>query len=109
MGRQMVKIGFASNIEIEPDIWDDEIIERPYRADILRNTRRFEQMDNLSGGVQISNQLSIVGDTFLFEHLSDIRYVTHKNQRWTVTVDEAYPRATLTLGGLYNGQTPETE
>lgn len=109
MGKLVCNIGFGVNQEIEPDIYDDKIIERQYRGDILRNARRFEQMDSLSGGVQINNQLSLLGDSFLFEHLGDIRYVTHRNQRWTVTVEENYPRITLTLGGLYNGQTPEAQ
>lgn len=110
MGKLECIIGCAvSNAEKEPDIWDDVIKERTYRADILRNARHFEQMDSLSGGVQINNQLSVVGDSFLFEHLSDIRYVTHRGQRWTCTVEENYPRVTLTLGGLYNGPSPRNE
>lgn len=108
MGKCMLKVGFGINYEIEPDIWDDKIVERPYRADILRNNRHFEQMDSLSGGVQIGNQFSIVGDSFLFDHLTEIRYVRYRNQNWTATVDEAYPRVTLQLGGLYNGQASTT-
>lgn len=109
MGKLKCKIGFGINQEVEPDIYDDKIVERPYNGDILKNARRFEQMDSLSGGVQINNQLSLLGDSFLFEHLSEIRYVTHKNQKWTVAVEENYPRITVTLGGLYNGQTPENQ
>ena len=109
MGKLVCQVGFGINTEIETDIYDDKIIERTYRGDILRNARHYEQMDSLSGGVQINNQLSILGDSFLFEHLSDIRYVLHRNQRWTVTVEESYPRVTLSLGGLYNGQTPKVE
>ena len=107
MGKLACKIGFGINTEIEPDIWDDKIIERPYHGDIVRNARRFEQQTSLSGGVQFNNQYSIVGDSFLFEHLSDIRYIWYKNQRWTMVVEEAYPRINVTLGGLYNGKTPE--
>lgn len=107
MGKLICNIGFGINQEVEPDIHDDDIIERQYRGEILRNARRFEQMDSLSGGVQINNQLSLLGDSFLFEHLTDIRYVTHRNQRWTATIEEQYPRITVTLGGLYNGQTPK--
>lgn len=109
MGKTMIKVGFGKNNEVEQDIWDDEITERPYRADIISNNRRFEQMDTLSGGVQISNQFSVVGDSFLFDHLEDIRYVRYKNTNWIPTTNEAYPRVTFQLGGLYNGPTPTTE
>lgn len=109
MGKYSGKIGFAINTEISPDIFKDVIVERPYVGDVLENVRRFDQGNTLSGNVQITNQLSIVGDTFLFKNLSNIRYVTYKGNNWTVNVRESYPRIIVNLGGLYNGKTNEAE
>lgn len=108
MGKWHGKIGFGFDIETEPDIHDDKIVERPYYGDVLQNRRSFDQSDNLSGDVKINNQLSIVGDDFLFKNLENIRYVTYKSKPWMVTVEECYPRITVNLGGIYHGQTPET-
>ncbi len=110
MGRYFGKIGFAINTEVEPDIWEDIIVERPYGGDVLPNSRGFNQGEALSTDIKVTNQFSIVGDTYLFKHLSDIRYITWRNEQWSVsTIVDAFPRITITLGGLWNGQTNEVE
>lgn len=109
MGKYSGMIGFATNVEKEPSIYDDVITEQKYYGDILENNSKFIVSDNLSGDVQITNQFSIVGDSFAFQNYTDIRYLTWKGKRWIVTfVKEQYPRLVLTIGGIYNGQTPET-
>ena len=110
MGKAVCKFGFGLNVEKEKDMWDDVIAEKgPYYGDILRNSQSYDQSDTLSGDVRITNQLSIVGDDFLFKHLENIRYIIYKNQRRILTFEEEYPRITVNLGGIYNGPTPETE
>lgn len=110
MGKAVCKFGFGINMETEPDIWNDVIKEKgPYFGDILRSNQSYEQSDTLSGDVRITNQLSIIGDDFLFNNLENIRYIIYKNQRRIFTFEEAYPRITVKLGGIYNGPTPETE
>ena len=110
MGKAVCKFGFGINTEVETDIWEDVISEKgPYYGDILRNNQSYDQGDTLSGDVRITNQLSIVGDDFLFENLENVRYILYKNQRRIVSLEEAYPRVTINLGGIYNGPTPETE
>ena len=110
MGKYSGMIGFGRNTEVEPDIWRDVITERKYNGDIVSDNRRFNFGDTLSGNITFTNQFSIVGDTYLFDHMPDIRYITWKGNRWTVSsADEHYPRVTISIGGLYNGQTPEVE
>ena len=36
------KIGYAVRMEIRPGVWDDEITEREYFGDLLRNTSRYQ-------------------------------------------------------------------
>lgn len=109
MGKYSGMIGFASNEEIAPSLFDDRITERPYYGDILKNIPRYSTETTLSGGVQYNNSFSIVGDTYAFQHLTDIRYITWKGNKWIVdSSTEAYPRIEITIGGLWNGQTPET-
>ena len=110
MGKYSGMIGFAENQEVATDIYDDVITERHYYGDIVRNTSRWSQADTLSGDLQINNQFSIMGDTYAFENYDNIRYLTWKNNRWTVTsVEEQFPRLIISIGGIYNGQTPEDE
>ena len=110
MGKYSGIIGFGYNKEIEPDIWKDEFVERHYYGDIIQNNRRFNQGTTLSGEVYITNQLSIVGDSFLFQNLSNIRYASVNGNNWIVeSVQEKYPRVEISLGGVYNGKTHETK
>lgn len=107
MGKVSCKIGFGINEEVETDIFDDRIIEKPYTGDLLKNHQSYDQADTLSGDVRITNQISIMGNDFLFKNLTNIRYILYKNQRWIITVEEAYPRIIVNMGGIYNGPTPE--
>lgn len=107
MGKYSGMIGFGFNKEIETDVHDDVIEEHHYYGNIEKNVSRFNQGSNQSGESLITNNFSIVGDSFLFEHLADIRYICWKNQKWVVaSIEEQYPRINITLGGIYNGPTP---
>lgn len=97
-------IGFVSNEEIEPGIWEDVVTEKKYRGEILKNNQHFAVANTTSGELKITNQFSIVGNSYAFDHVSDIRYLEWRGNRWVVdTVDIEYPRLVITIGGLYNG------
>ena len=42
MAKFFGKIGYAVRMEIRPGVWDDEITEREYFGDLLRNTSRYQ-------------------------------------------------------------------
>jgi len=102
------KVGYGNSIE-EPSgsgIWVDQIVEYAYYGDILRNTRRLEQGEQLNSNVVVDNYISIVADQFANENFSDIRYIQWAGTLWTVTnVEVQRPRLLLTLGSVYNGPT----
>ena len=97
-------IGFATNIETSPGVWEDKVIERQYFGDLIRNTRRLETADKLNDNISISNQISIVGDPFIYENIYAIRYLVFGKTKWKISnVEVQYPRLILDVGGLYNG------
>ena len=107
MSKYSGDIGFGFNRETEFDAYDDDIKERHYFGDIERNVSRYNQNNTISGETLITNTFSIVGDTFLFENLMNVRYICWKNERWLIaSIEEQYPRVNITLGGIYNGPTP---
>lgn len=99
------KIGFVSNEEIEPGIWEDIVTEKPYRGEIRKNHQNFNVTDTTSGEIKITNLFSIMGNSYAFAHVSDIRYLVWRGNRWLIdTIELRYPRLEITLkGGLYNG------
>lgn len=104
-------IGFAVCEEDpnRPSIWVDTITERPYRGDILRNDRRWNQPDNSNGNLTITSQFSIICDPYLKENMYSMRYLVWRGIKWSVThIDEKFPRLILTVGGEYHGDKAES-
>lgn len=91
--------------EDSPDVTVEKPVERFYKGDILRNSRRLEKSEELNDNVTISNQISIVADAYALSHFFAMRYVKWMGTAWKVsTVDVETPRLILTLGGVYNGE-----
>ena len=98
-------VGFATTVEKTPGVYVEEITERRYSGDFLRNNRRLEPSGNINDNINISNEISILGDAYAFHHFHAMRYVEFEGAKWKVTTVDATkrPRLVLTLGGLYNG------
>lgn len=97
-------VGFATTVEKEPGIHVEKIIKRRYSGDLHRNTRRLESSGNINDDINISNEISILGDEYAFHHFHAMRYVEFEGAKWKVSSVDASkrPRLVLTLGGLYN-------
>lgn len=102
------KIGFAETVETDVDIWGETITERKYYGDITRNLKRSVPSENLNNNIDIQNTFSIVADPFAYENFFNIRYIEWMGSRWEIkSVEVQRPRLILTVGGVYNGPTPE--
>lgn len=98
------KIGFAVQQETDPGVWTEDIQERQYYGDVIRNIRRLQTSGNLNDDIEISNRLSIIADPYAYENFHGMRYVIFMGSKWKVSeVEVEYPRLILSLGGLYNG------
>lgn len=99
-------IGYSHTVEsvTQPGVYEEQITERFYRGDILRNNRRFENSGYLNDNINVSNQISIVSDAYADQNFFAIRYVKWMGAAWKVSdVEVERPRLILTLGGVYNG------
>lgn len=97
------KIGYGVTEETSPGVWTEEIVERQYYGDIIRNLRRLKTSDQVNDNVSVSNEISIVSDPYAFENFHSIRWVEFMGSKWKVTsVEVQYPRLLLSLGGVYN-------
>jgi hypothetical protein len=104
-------VGFATPTESTPGVWSDVIVERAYFGDVIRDARRLGAPSlvppEVAGTISLSNSFSIVGDAMAYESFKYIRYVNWLGQNWEVTdVEVRRPRLILTIGGLWNGDTP---
>lgn len=101
------KVGFGINTEARPGVWVDEITERSYYGDVVRNSRMLQEGEHLNPDLRVNNAISIVADAHLREHFFAIKYVVWEGVRWAVpTVEVQPPRLILQLGERYNGPIP---
>ena len=107
MAKYHGKVGFVTFAEKTPGVDVEQPIEREYFGDVIRNTKRWEQSQQVNDNLQINNQISIIADQYANQNLFAIRYVSWMGARWKVTsVDVQHPRLILSIGGVYNGPTP---
>lgn len=101
-------VGYVFDEETAPDVHVEKPVERLYCGDLTKNNRRLQNADKVNSDITISNQISIVADPYVLNHMHAIRYVKWMGSAWEVTtVDVEYPRLILSLGGVYNGETAE--
>lgn len=104
MGKWFGKIGYAETTETKPGVWKEQITEREYVGDLLRNSRRLQSSSSLNDNVIIANEISILADPFAYENFHAMRYATFMGTKWKISnVEVQYPRLILTLGDVYNG------
>lgn len=109
MAKWYGKIGYAESVEVKPGIWDGQIIERPYFGDIIRNTRLLQNSGGVNDNVNVANQISLIADPYANQNFHAMRYVEFMGTNWDISnVEVQYPRLILTIGGVYNGNTPGT-
>ena len=102
-------IGYGEAVETAPGVWTDNIVEYHYYGDVIRNTRRIQEGENLNNDLSVGNSISIVADAYANEHFFAIRYIKWAGTLWIVSEVEVHsPRLTLRLGGVYHGPTYET-
>lgn len=102
------KVGYADSQEQAPGVWRDVITERSSFGDVIKNTEKWRSNENLNDDLVLENRISIMADPYAYQHYSSIKYVEWMGALWQVTkVDVQRPRLILTIGGVYNGETPE--
>lgn len=105
MAKYYGNIGFNTPVEIQPGIWEDQMVERPYYGDLIRNTSKSQSSGDVNDDISVNNDISIVADPYANENFQHMKYVTFMGAKWKITLAEVkYPRIILTVGGLYNGK-----
>ncbi len=110
MSKWFGKIGFTLPMqEVEPGVWDSPVEEREYYGDMTSNRWKHQSSGEINDNLNLSNVLSILADPFAFENHSSIAYIEILGAKWKVSdVELQYPRMILSIGGVWNGNSPGT-
>nr|WP_296955326.1 hypothetical protein [uncultured Mediterraneibacter sp.] len=107
MSKWCGKIGFSVTEEYEPGSYEPKITERTYYGDVIENRYKRQPSDSGNDNITISQQISIVADPYVLMECWKIAYIEYLGNLWKVTnVTPQFPRLILTLGGMYNENTP---
>lgn len=103
MSKYCGKLGFVKTVETERGIYEEQIVERTYKGDVLASRVNRESPDKINGDITVNNRLSIVGDSFFNENAFCLRYATWMGVKWNInSIEVLRPRMILSLGGVYN-------
>lgn len=107
MAKWYGNVGYIVNKEVEPGVYLPTPKEISYFGDILNVVSRWSPSGSVNDDLNVSNKISIVADPFAIQNFSSIKYVEFMGALWNVTsIEPQLPRLILTVGGVYNGQTP---
>jgi len=104
MARFYGRVGYGEQVETAPGVWVDQIVEKSYFGDVVRNMKRNVEGEDLNVDLSVSNSISIVADAYANDHFFAIKYVEWAGALWTISnVEVQTPRLLLRLGEVYNG------
>lgn len=114
MAKFIGEIGLIQTVEEEPGNFKPVPSEVHRAGDLVRNyVKREQTQDSTNDNITLSNQISIVADSYLKAHLFEIAYVKFKVPQlggiWKVTNAELVEsRILLSFGGVYSGISVDT-
>lgn len=98
-------IGFVETVETSPGVWTDQTTEKRYKGDLLKRYISWQTSDEINPDFNINNQVSIVADSYISNHLAYMKYVVINNVKWKITnIEINRPRLIISLGGLYRNE-----
>ena len=98
-------VGYVTQTETSPGIWEPVVTEKRMRGDVLRLSSIYESSDKVNDDIVLQNRISVIADTYALANQYSLRYVTYQGVKWKVVGIDASqrPRLILTLGGVWNG------
>ena len=95
------KIGYWDTIEVKPGLFENQMIYKTYKGDVIRNYKRNQDGSKVNSDLSVNNLISIVADPYARDHFFKIKCVEWQGALWKVSsVEVQWPRLNLELGGL---------
>ena len=69
------KIGYFDTVETKPGLFENQMIYKTYKGDVLRNYKRNQDGSKVNSDVSVNNSISIVADPYAHEHFFKIKCV----------------------------------
>ena len=101
------RIGYGTEQEVTPGVYEHVIVERPYYGEVVRETLEVVGGQTVLGDSKTANSFRIIADKYAFENFFDMEYVKWNGRYWAVKQVEVHqrPRMLVRIGGAYHGPT----
>jgi hypothetical protein len=97
-------IGYAIQAETSPGVWENQVIEKSYRGDILLSQQRWQKSEKANNDLSLDNSISVIADVYAYINSGFMKYIVLHGQKWSInSLAISRPRIVLQIGGLYNG------
>ena len=98
-----LEVGFADTVETAPSVWQEVITPKKYYCEIEKRSYKYASADTVNNEPNANVGISIVGDSYAFNHLSNLRYVLYQNVKRRITsATPSPPRIDIEFNGVYN-------
>lgn len=105
MAKFHCSIGYTMIEETSPGVHTQVVTEKSYTGDILRNSQRWDNSENLNQNFNVNNRFSVVANAYAYENFDKMIYILWNGTKWKISSAEIQrPRIVLSIGGVYNGQ-----
>lgn len=96
-------IGYIETMETVLGVYEEQIKERMYYGELIKNSRRLQSSEYLNDNININNEISIIADAYAYENFHSMKYVVFMGTKWKISsVEVQYPRLILSVGDVYN-------
>ena len=94
MAKWYGSIGFSTQIETSPGIWETTIEEiSGYTGDLITYSIKTQTDNSVNDGIVMANDISIIADPFISMNCGFIKYVTMNGIKWKVnSISSNFPK-----------------
>jgi len=98
-------IGYVTQVETVPGVWEDQTTEKNYRGEEILNQQRWQTTEKVNDDLTLDNSISVIADAWAYANLGQMKYIVWHGQKWKIqSLSIKRPRIILQIGGIYNGR-----
>lgn len=97
-------VGYGSQVETSPGVWETEEKTLMMKGDLIRQNADIRESDKVNDSISLGHRVSLVGDAYAFDNYYNIKWIEVHGRKWKVSsIEIQRPRLILDIGGLWNG------
>lgn len=98
-------VGYGTEVETVPGVWETIIEERMMRGDLIRQNANIRDSGKVNDDITLNHRVSLIGDAYAFDHYYDMKWIQIDQRLWKVSsIEVQRPRLIVEIGGLYHGR-----